>query len=480
MNDMILILNYSDEFAVEAAKRLRAEHIFCRIISGMTTAAQIREIAPRGILLTGEPGDGVGVFDAEILQLDIPVLAMGHAAHMLLAAQGGASAGVAMADRKAMIEYGESALFAGISDGERYLPEAQTLMLPGDVRMTASASGCTIAFENTEKKQYGVQFEFERNDPDSSAILTNFARDICHCNAWWTIEAAVQEAQSALERAAARGGHAICAVSGGVDSTVAACLAHRAFGERMTAVFVDTGLMREGETAWVKRIYEEQGIPLRCVDRSGAVLESLAGKSGMKEKAEVVLRLMHEEIERQAEAMPDADTLVLGSNYSDILGGGSGEAEWNGCGMNVEEPLKLLFKSEIIDAARMLGMDEELVKKKPFPALGLGARIIGEVTPERLHAIRVADDIFGEEIREAGLEKKLYKFFPVLFAGASMMGGEVLILRAVTLSGSQLLPARLPYDLIERTVEKIMEAAPGMTRIFYDQTPGQLGKESFQ
>ena len=148
--------------------------------------------------------------------------------------------------------------------------------------------------------------------------------------------------------------------------------------------------------------------------------------------------------------------------------------------MNVEEPLKLLFKSEIIDAARMLGMDEELVKKKPFPALGLGARIIGEVTPERLHAIRVADDIFGEEIREAGLEKKLYKFFPVLFAGASMMGGEVLILRAVTLSGSQLLPARLPYDLIERTVEKIMEAAPGMTRIFYDQTPGQLGKESFQ
>ena len=480
MNDMILILNYSDEFAVEAAKRLRAEHIFCRIINGMTTSAQIREIAPKGILLTGEPAKGMGVFDAQILQLDIPVLAMGHAAHMLLAAQGGASAGVAIEDRKAMIEYGESALFSGVSDGERYIPEALTLMLPADVQMTASASGCTIAFENTAKKQYGVQFEFERNDPDSSAILTNFARDICGCDAWWTMEAAVQEAQSALERAAARGGRAICAVSGGLDSTVAARLAYRAFGEKMTAVFVNTGLMREGETEWVKRIYEEQGIPLLCVDRSGVVLEKLAGKQSMKEKSDVVLRLMHEEIERQAAAMPDADTLILGSNYSDFLSGGSGEEEWSGCGMTVEEPLKLLFKNEIVDAAKMLGMTEELLKKKPFPALGLGARIIGEVTPERLHAIRVADAIFGGEIREAGLDRKLYKFFPVLFAGASMMGGEALILRAVTLSGSQLLPARLPYDLIERTVEKIMEAAPGMSRVFYDQTPGQIGKESFQ
>ena len=148
--------------------------------------------------------------------------------------------------------------------------------------------------------------------------------------------------------------------------------------------------------------------------------------------------------------------------------------------MTVEEPLKLLFKNEIVDAAKMLGMTEELLKKKPFPALGLGARIIGEVTPERLHAIRVADAIFGGEIREAGLDRKLYKFFPVLFAGASMMGGEALILRAVTLSGSQLLPARLPYDLIERTVEKIMEAAPGMSRVFYDQTPTQVGRETFQ
>jgi len=477
---MILILNYSEEFAVEAAKRLRAEHIFSRIISGMTTAGQIRGIAPRGIVLTGEAQCATGVFDAEILNLGIPVLAMGHAAHMLLAAQGGASAGVAMTQRKAMIEYGESMLFAGIDDGERYIPEALTLMLPADVQTTASASGCTIAFENTEKKQYGVQFEFERNDPDGSAILTNFARDICGCNAWWTTEAAIHEALGGLEAAAAQGGRAICAVSGGVDSTVAACLAHRAFGERMTAVFVDTGLMREGEAAWVKRLYEEQGIPLLCVDRTGVILERLAGKRGMQEKADVVLRCMHEEVERQAASMTDADTLILGSNYTDILGGGSGEDEWSDCGMRVIEPLKLLFKNEICDAAMHLGMEEEIVKKKPFPALGLGARIVGEVTPERLNAMRVADAIFSEEIREAGLGKKLYKYFPVLSGGADAQGGENLILRAVTLSGGMLMPARLPYDLVERTVEKILVAAPTVVRVFYDQTPTQVGKETYQ
>jgi len=480
MNDMILILNYSDEFASEAAKRLRAEHVYCRIISGMTTASQIKEIAPRGILLTGAARSAAGVFDAEILNLGIPVLAMGHAAHMLLAAQGGASAGAAMTDRKAMVEYGDSMLFAHLEDGERYIPEALTLMLPADVQMTASASGCTIGFENAAKRQYGVQFELERNDPDGTAILMNFARDICGCNAWWTIEAALHEAQLALEEAAARGGRAICAVSGGVDSAVAACVAHRAFGDRMTAVFVDTGLMREGESEWVEKFYQEQGIALMRIDRSGVVLDALAGKTKTAEKAEVVMRVMHEEIERQAAAMMDADALILGSNYSDYLHSGSDEEDWSGCGLTVLEPLQLLFKDEICDAAQVLGMDRELVEKKPFPALGLGARIVGEVTPERLHAMRVADSIFADEIQQAGMERRLYKYFPVLAGGAYGVDGENMILRAVTLSGGMLVPARLPYDLIERTVERILAAAPMVARVLYDQTPTQVGQETFQ
>ena len=146
MNDMILILNYSDEFAVEAARRLRGEQVFCKIISGMTTAAQIAQAEPRGIVLCGEPQSAAGVFDAEILKLGIPVLALGHAAHMLITAMGGACAGTAISHRKASVQYAECRLFSGVEAGERYIQEAMTLMLPADVQATAGAGGCTIAF----------------------------------------------------------------------------------------------------------------------------------------------------------------------------------------------------------------------------------------------------------------------------------------------------------------------------------------------
>lgn len=479
MQDMILILNYSDEFALEAAKRLRAEQVYCKIVAGMTTATQIREMEPRGILLTGEAASGAGVFDAGILELGIPVLALGHAAHMLLAAQGGASADVSLKEKKAAIHYGESPLFAGLDEGERYIQEALTLMLPPDVQMSASAASCTIAFEKPEKKQYGIQFELERNDPEGSTILKNFALDICGCTRWWSIEAAMDAAESALKAAADKGGSAVCAVSGGVDSTVAAALTHRAFGDRMTAIFVDTGLMRMDEGESIAKRYEAMGIPLLRVDRSGVVLEALAHKTSMSDKHSVVARCLHEEVVRQSASMPNATTLVLGNNYSDYLQGGSRSAGWEDCALEVIEPLETLFKSDVRGIAQVLGLDETIVERKPFPALGLGARIIGEVTQDRLHMLRMADAIFSEEIELAGLGRKLHKYFPVLASAAPLIGSETIILRAVTRSGGQLLPARLPYDLIERTVQRIRRQTPQTVRVFFDYTPTPVGQESF-
>ena len=214
MNDMILILNYSDEFAVEAAKRLRGERVFCKIISGTTTAAQVAEIAPRGLVLCGEPKSAAGAFDAEILKLDIPVLALGHAAHMLIAAMGGACAGAAISEKKANVQYADCKLFTGVEGGERYIQEAMTLMLPADVQVTAGAGGCTVAFEDSKRSLFGVQFELERNDPDGSTILKNFARDICGCTPWFTMDAALAEARRALTEASIEGGFAVCGVSG--------------------------------------------------------------------------------------------------------------------------------------------------------------------------------------------------------------------------------------------------------------------------
>lgn len=477
MNDMILILNYSDEFAVEAARRLRGEQVFCKIISGMTTAAQIAQAAPRGIVLCGEPQSAAGVFDAEILKLGIPVLALGHAAHMLIIAMGGACAGTAISHRKASVQYAECRLFSGVEAGERYIQEAMTLMLPADVQVTAGAGGCTIAFADDRRSLFGIQFELERNDPDGSTILKNFARDICGCMPWFTMDAALAEARRMLADASIEGGFAVCGVSGGVDSAVAAVLAHQAFGERMTAIYVETGLMREGESAAVQETFERLGIPLRVADRAESVLAGLRGKQTMREKREVVVACLHEEMIRQTEAIPGAKTLVMGTNYSDFLGGAN-NAVWQDCGMAVLEPLALLFREEVRAIAETLGMDSSIVQRKPFPLMGLGARIIGEVTPEKLAALRKADAIFSGEIREAGLNKKLYKYFPIMVDAQKET--STIILRAVTISGAMLVPARLPYDLVERTVERILETTPTVRRVFYDQTPTPIGKETFQ
>lgn len=478
MNDMILILNFSDEFSLEAARRLRAEQVYSRILPGMTTAAQIRQNAPRGILLCGEPVSGQGVFDAEILGLGVPVLALGHASHMLLTALGGACAGVALQACKANVQYGDSPLFIGMEGGERYLQETLTLMLPVDVQMAASAGGCTVAFADEQRKIYGVQFELERNDPDGSTILKNFARDICCCTPWFTMEAARAEVERQLVEAANHGGQAVCAVSGGVDSTVSAVLTYRAFGERMTAIYVETGLMRKGESARVQQTFAELGVPLRMVDRSGVVLDALTHRRSMSEKRDVVFACLRDEMIRQSAAISDSKTLVLGTNYSDFLGGVSNSG-WKDCGMITVEPLRVLFKEEVRAIAADIGLPAELVQRKPFPLMGLGARILGEVTEERLHALRTAEDIFSQEIEEAGLSRKLYKYFPILAESDAAQHTLMVILRAVSVSGGVLVPARLPYDLVERSVQRILESTPSVVRVFYDQTPTPVGKEAF-
>ena len=478
MHDMILILNYSDEFSIEIARRLRAEQVFARIVPGDTKADEIGVIAPRGVILSGGPAEACASFDEKIASLGIPVLAMGYASHSLLSAMGGACANAAIAGKKAMIEYGESALFAGVASGERYFEEALTLMLPPNVRETAEAGGCTIAFEDEEKLRFGVQFELERNDPDGSAILMNFVRDVCGSTPWWSEERALEQACDVLDQAARNTSYALCGVSGGVDSTVAAILTHRAFGGRMKAIFIDTGLLREGEVEEACETFYALGVPFECVDRSQEILAALRGCYDRAGKREIVTGVMHDEMVSRGRAMEGIVTMVLGTNYSDFLHSGSNKRKWIDSGMHIAEPLLELFKEEVRGIALRVGLDERTAGRKPFPALGLGARILGEVTAERVEALRTAEAIFRDEIREAGLERKLYKYFPVL-AGSETAGSEMMILRAVTLSGTTLMPARLPYDLVERTVQRIQEKYPAVSRVFYDQTPTQIGKESF-
>ena len=333
MNDMILILDRSQEYGMEIARRLRAEQIYARIAPADTSAESIRALNPRGVILCGEAHDEL---DDQIVKLGMPVLALGRAAYGLLACLGGAHADAAISEKKALVNYGRSALFTGVSDGERYFKEARTLMLPADVTETASAAGCSIAFEDTQNPCFGVQFDLERNDLEGSQILMNFVMDICGCSRTWTLDTALAQAENMLAQAAAQGGHAVCAISGGVDSTLCALLTHRAFGERMTAIFVDTGLMREGEADDVQKTMETLGVPMLRVDRSAEIMTGLMGKRTMEEKSAIVVERMYREMLQGSAQIAGEKTLVLGTNYSDFLESGSSAPKWRESGMTVD------------------------------------------------------------------------------------------------------------------------------------------------
>ena len=471
MDDSILVFSFSERTALDVAQRLRGERVYSLIVPGTTTAEQAAEYAPKGIILSGEEG-GTGVLDAGILEMGVPVLALGHAAHMMLTVMGGACAGMGLQNRRADVHYEESALFAGAEDGERGITEAQMLMLPANVRMTASGAGCTLAFEDEERRLYGVQLELERNDPTASAILRNFAFDICSCDPWFTVDAAARMASEQLREAAEAGKRAVCAVSGGLTSTAAALLARQAFGERMTAVYVETGLMRESEGNAVRETCEALGIPLRTVDVHEKMLEALSDMRASYKKRRAVQTCLLEALEA---ADDGEDTcLVLGTDYSDLLFGRQPKAE-DLHRMTLVEPLSMCFRGEIREIAEKLGVPEGICGKKPFPPLGLGALVMGEVRREKLAMLREIDSIFREELFSAGVIPKLYDFYPLLSEEGAFGGGRQVLLSAHTLSGGKLMPARLPYDVVERTVLRIRETYPTVTRVMLDETPATRG-----
>ena len=466
MDDTILVLSFSERTAPDLARRIRGECVFSMILPGSTTAEQIAALSPKGIILSGEESGG-GVLDAGILSLDVPVLGVGHAAHMMLTALGGACAGTAILHRRTDVHYEDSRLFTGVEDGERYIRETQTLMLPASLRMTASGGGCTIAYEDEERGRYGIQFEPERNDPAWSAILENFLFGICGCKPWYTIEAAVARSMEMLESRAAEGKRAILAASGGLDSTVAAEMARRAFGDRVRAVFVDTGLLRAGEAEVVRDAYAAMGMELSVMDRRDCVMEALAGlrTAGEKKRAfRACLTKALRESDETAEAC-----LIFGTDYNDRLYNRQSPPETEDD--RIEEPLAASFRSEILRMAELLGIPESVRDRKPFPPLGYGLLALGEIRPDKIAILRGIDSIFREELRTAGLMPKLDDYYPMLSEQGAFGGGRQVLLAAHTRSGGRMMPARLPYDVVERTVSRILETYPTVTRVMLDETP---------
>jgi GMP synthase (glutamine-hydrolysing) len=500
-DDRILVLDYGSQYTRLIARRFRELRVYCEIHPPGRDAGWIRDWGPSGIVLSGGPAsvydDGVPTADGELLELGVPVLGICYGMQMMARLAGGrVEAGDRREYGRARMEVAEpDRLFRGFEAGE----EITVWMSHGDL-IPAPPEGWEVlgrtetapvaAFRQPERDLYGVQFHPEVvHTPRGEEILENFVFEVCGCDGRWTPGNIVtSRVEDVRERVA--GARAICGLSGGVDSSVSAALVHRAIGDRLTCIFVDTGLLRKGERESVERVFGQHlDYRLEVIDASDRFLAALEGVTDPEEKRVAVGHTFIDVFEEAAGRHGEAEFLVQGTLYPDVIesmsvSGPSDKikSHHNVGGLRPDlpfelvEPLRELFKDEVRDVGRELGLPEEMVGRHPFPGPGLAVRILGEVTPERLETLREADAIYLEEIRSADLYDEIWQafavFLPVKTVG--VMGDartyeNVVALRAVTSRDGMTADwYRFPHEVLARTSNRIINEVPGVNRVAYD------------
>ena len=486
-NDFILVLDLGGPQAVEMARKLRNQCYYTEIMSRGADEALFRRKAPRGILVVGED-DCNEPFPGAALALDVPVLALGGAARRMIETFGAVSEGVLLKEQASQITFQGAdlpqpcPLFDQLSESDRYFTRVDGFALPeGCVSIASTMEGYSPAFANFERRLYGLQFYAESNDPDGAVILSNFAEKICGCTPIWTAKDFLEEEVRYIRERVGEGS-ALMAVSGGVDSTTCALLMRRAIGERVTCVFIDTGLMRSGEAEQVRNTFEgELGLPLICVDAGERMLNRLRGVVDPVEKRQVIYEEYMKIFAEVGREHPEAEYFVEGTIYSALLARGSSDAVYArrfDPGKRLE-PIRMLFKDEVRILSELLGMPRSLSARQPFPGPGLAVRCLGEVTESKLALLRRADAIFREQIQLAGQDKRLTRYF-VLLDDARTLGRRLgvttreyaCVLRAVSEQGlASYTVGKLPYDLLERVAARIIREIPGINRVVYDISP---------